>query len=66
MSQSNENKVVEEVVESTLTKSNLLSKVVEHKNMLYLSLGLIGCITIYKNRDMLKKKYNDLFKKKDN
>jgi len=67
MSQSNDNKIVEGVVEST-TKSNLLSKVVEHKNMLYLSLGLLGCIAVYKNRNSLLERFNKLYSEdeKDN
>ena len=63
MSQSNDNKVVEGVVDSTLTKSNLLSKVVENKNILYLSLGLLGCIAVYKNRNTLLEGFKKLYSK---
>ena len=63
MSQSNDNKVVGEVVESTLKKSNLLQKVVENQHVLYLSLGLLGCIAVYKNRHSLVERFKNLYSK---
>ena len=65
MSQSSENKVAEGVVESTLSKSNILEKIAENKKMLYLSVGLLGCIALYKNRNNIVNKFKSFYKKSD-
>ena len=65
MSQSSENKVAEGVVESTFSKSNILEKIAENKKMLYLSVGLLGCIALYKNRYNIVNKFKSFYKKSD-
>ncbi len=62
MSQSNDNKAIEVVIDTTLNKSNLLEKTIENKHILYLSLGLLGCFIFYKNKDKLVKKIKSLYK----
>ena len=62
MSQSNNNKVIEVVVDTTLNKSNLLEKTIENKHILYLSLGLLGCFVLYKNTYKILEGINSLYK----
>jgi len=67
MSQTNENKAVEGVVESTLSCSNIFEKIVENKNMLCLGLGLglLGYVAFYKNKNFLVESFNKFYKKDD-
>jgi|SaaInlStandDraft_6_1057023.scaffolds.fasta_scaffold18383_2 hypothetical protein len=58
MSQSNDNKALEVVIDTTLNKSTSI----ENKNILYLGLGLLGCYVFYKNRYMLFDKMNSIYK----
>ena len=65
MSDSKDDKIVEGVVDATLSKTNL-EKLVENKNTLFLGLGFLGMVVLYKKKDIIRKKFNSLFSKKKN